>query len=427
MHRLALVLVVLCMTGCASLVPGTGQLTSAPRLTAGACPSGGLSHIVETSVPGRPFEALASRNGRWVFVSLMPPIAKRWSHGNGGAIGVLRWTGTQLVLKRVLPLPSLPTGLALSRSDHLLVVADGRYVEFADVSRLISGAANPLLGSIRDAKAPGSVYVAISRDDRTLFVSNEAVHSVTVIDLQRARRTGFHQDAIVGSIPTGIAPVGLALSHDGRYLYITSELWGGRRGWPVNCHAPRGFGPARPIPAGAVEVVNIARARKRPMDSVVAATPAGCMPVRAVLSPGGARLYVSARGSNALLVFDTTRLVSDPAGARVATVPVGTAPVGVATVQHGRRIVVANSSRFGGRGGADLTVLDASKIGEGRAAEIGTISAGKFPRELHRLPGSQALLLTDTNSAEVELIPITCFAPRETSTVRLQGSTKTGP
>jgi YVTN family beta-propeller protein len=149
------------------------------------------------------------------------------------------------------------------------------------------------------------------------------------------------------------------------------------------------------------------------MDSVTGRTPAGCSPVRAVLSPNGARLYVTARASNAVLVFDTARLLTDPAHALLATVPVGTAPVGIAVAEHGQKIVVANSSRFGGRGGGDLTIIDASKIREGRAAVIGVISAGTFPRELHKIPDGHALLLTNTNSEEIELIPNACFGEAE--------------
>lgn len=413
MCRPQLLLVVFCLAGCTPLVPGESHLTPVRHLFANACLPGNSAHIVKASVPGRPFEALASRYGRWVFVSLMPSKSKERSGTGGGGIGVLQWSGAQLVLKRVVPLSSIPVGMALSHDGRVLVVADWRYVDFLDVSRLVSGVADPLLGSIRDAEAPGSVYVAISPDDRTLFVSNEEVNTVTVIDLHRARLTGFHQDAIIGNISTGDAPVGLAVSRNGHHLFVTSELWPGRKGWPIDCHLPSGIGPAGPVRAGAVEVVNIARARRRPMDSVTGRTPAGCSPVRAVLSPNGARLYVTARASNAVLVFDTARLLTDPAHALLATVPVGTAPVGIAVAQHGRKIVVANSSRFGGRGGRDLTIIDASKIREGRAAVAGVISAGTFPRELHKMPDGHALLLTNTNSKEIELIPNACFGEDE--------------
>jgi DNA-binding beta-propeller fold protein YncE len=297
--------------------------------------------------------------------------------------------------------------MALSHDGRLLVVADGRFVDFLDVSRLVSGAADALLGSIRDAQAPGSVYLAISLDDRTLFVSDEAVSTVTVIDLQKARATGFPHDAIIGTIPAGFAPVGLAFSSDGHYLFITSEVWPGHPGWPADCGPSTGLGP---VGAGAVEVVDVARARVRPRGAVVGLTPAGCSPVRAVLSPDGAHLYVSARGSNALLAFDEPHLVSDPAHALVTTVTVGTAPVGLEVVSNGQQVVVANSSRFGGRGGEDLTVVDTSKIDQGRATVIGTIPAGRFPRELHAMPDGQALLLTDFGSDQIELIPVALLA-----------------
>jgi DNA-binding beta-propeller fold protein YncE len=352
-------------------------------------------------VPGHPFEALASPDGCWVFVSVVS------SHQNpstgGGGIAVLRWMGPQLALERIVPLsPPRPAGMALSNDGRLLVVADDRVVHFLDVARLVSGDAHPVLGSIWDARAGGSVYVAVSSDDRTLFVSDEDVDTVTVIDLQSARQTGFREAAIIGRIPTGRAPVGLALSRDGHYLFITSEVWRGRSGWPKDCRRQPGLRSA----AGAVEIVDVARARHSPTEAVVGLTPAGCSPVRAVLSQDGTRLYVSARESNAVLVFDEGRLVSDPPHALLATVPVGTAPVGIEVVQHGERFVVANSSRFGGKGGEDLTVLDASKLDQGRAAVIGTIAVGTFPRELHATPDGQALLLTDYGSDRIELIPI---------------------
>lgn len=410
MRRLGLLLPVLCVAGCTSLLPGERHPAYARLPLATVCPSDSSAHIVTVRLPGRPFQALASRRGRWVFVSLMPSSPKRKAGAAGRGIGLMQWTGSQLLLERVVPLPSVPAGMALTHDGHLLVVAAGRYVDFLDVSRLVSGAADPILGSIRDAARPGSVYVAISRDDRTLFVSDERARGVTVVDLRRARRTGFHQGAILGHTSTGTAPVGLAVSGDDRYLFVTSELWRSRgNGWPMDCRLPLGFGPEGPVEAGAVQVVDIARARHRPRDSVISLTPAGCSPVRAVLSPDGARLYVTARASNAVLAFDTARLLTDPSRALVAAVPVGTAPVGIAVLQQGRRIVVADSSRFGGRGGEELTVIDASKIGDGRAAVVGTIPVGAFPRELHRSPEGRGLLLTDTGSDQVELLPRACF------------------
>jgi DNA-binding beta-propeller fold protein YncE len=98
--------------------------------------------------------------------------------------------------------------------------------------------------------------------------------------------------------------------------------------------------------------------------------------------------------------------VSDPAHALLAKVPVGNAPVGLAVVDQGRRIVVANSGRFGGEGGQELTVVDASRVNQGSDAVDGTIAVGHFPRELHATDDGKALLVTDFDSDQIELLSV---------------------
>jgi DNA-binding beta-propeller fold protein YncE len=130
--------------------------------------------------------------------------------------------------------------------------------------------------------------------------------------------------------------------------------------------------------------------------------------VRLVLSPSGDRAYVSARNSNALLVFDTRKLRDDPTNALLGRVPLGTAPVGVAVIDSGRKIVVTNSNRFA----ADstdrqtLTVVDASKISTGADAVIGAIPAGAFPREMRVTSDGRVLLLTNFGSRSVQMIDL---------------------
>jgi DNA-binding beta-propeller fold protein YncE len=132
--------------------------------------------------------------------------------------------------------------------------------------------------------------------------------------------------------------------------------------------------------------------------------PAGCSPVRAEIAPDGDSLYVTARGSNALLLFDTERLMTDPEHALIDRVPVGTAPVGLAVVDTGRSVIVTNSSRFGGSGGQDLTVINTSRILKGENPVAGTLPAGEFPRELHTTTDGKTLLLTNFGSDQLELI-----------------------
>src|SRR5262249_36058375 len=151
----------------------------------------------------------------------------------------------------------------------------------------------------------GSVYVNCTRDDGWLFVSDESARTITVIDLLRARSRGFGPDAIVGKIPVGRAPIALTFSPDERFLYTTSQLAGKDWGWSAACF-PEGVTPRPPAPtnpAGAVIVIDVDRAKRDPSNAVVARVPAGCNPVRLVLSRDGDVAFVTARGSDALLAF----------------------------------------------------------------------------------------------------------------------------
>jgi DNA-binding beta-propeller fold protein YncE len=348
-------------------------------------------------LPGHPFEALASHDGCSLLVSLQ-------LGGDRGGIAVLdRMTG-KLTQTRIAMLSGpLPAGMTLTHDGALLIVPDGAYVYFLDTDRLIHGA-DPVIGMMSDGDRAGAINAATTSDDRLLFVSDESLHQVTVIDLLKARQSTFKEHAIIGRIPTGRAPVGLAVSSRDEYLFITSEVLPHLH-LPPTCRAKGREGGAH-VPDGVLEVVNIERVQTNLANAIVGAVTAGCSPVRAVLSAQGDRLYVTARASDALLIFDPAALVSDPAQALLATVPVGNAPVGIAVVDQGRRIVVANSSRCGGAGGQELTVIDASRVRQGSDAVDGTVAVGHFPRELHATDDGKTLLVTDFDSDQVELLSV---------------------
>jgi len=352
---------------------------------------------LKVQMPGHPFEVLASHDGCWLFVSL------KLGHDRGGIAVLGRMAGT-LAQTRMVPLSGpLPAGMALTHDGALLIVPDGPYVYFLDTDRLIHGA-DPVVGTISDGDRAGAINAAITSDDRLLFVSDESLHQVTVIDLAKARQSGFGRAAIIGRIPTGRAPVGLALSSHDEYLFITSEVLPHLH-LPPTCRS-EGQKGGEHVPEGVVEVVSVARVQPSPADAIVGAVTAGCSPVRAVLSAQGDRLYVTARASDALLIFDPATLVSDPMHALLATVPVGNAPVGLAVLDQGRRIVVADSSRFGGAGGQELTVIDASRVNQGSLAVDGTVAVGHFPRELQATDDGKTLLVTDFDSDQIELLNV---------------------
>src|SRR5205814_503380 len=91
--------------------------------------------------------------------------------------------------------------------------------------------------------------------------------------------------------------------------------------WPNACRPP-GAPPSAPPnhPHGAVHAIEVSRALLDPAHSVVMTTDAGCDPVRLALAPMNDRAYVTARSDNALLAFDTQKLLGDSAHALIGRV-----------------------------------------------------------------------------------------------------------
>jgi DNA-binding beta-propeller fold protein YncE len=357
------------------------------------------------SVPGHPFGTVMTRDRRWLFVSVTSSNPK-----SVNGVAMLSRRGAKTTLKKVFLVEGEPTGMVMTHDDKLLVVADGDFVVFLDVGRMIAKSDDPIVGYISDGDFSGSVYVNVTADDRFLFVSDESNESITVINLGKARAEGFKESAIVGKIPVGEAPIALTFSPDGRWLYTTSEIAPKSFGWSIDCK-PEGEDPAKTTPQypqGAIIVVDVARAETDPANSVVARVPAGCSPVRLAITPAGDRVFVTARNSNALLAFDSDKLRSDSAHALIGTVPVGSSPVGVASINGGKHVLVTNSNRFSADRAArqTLTVIDAAKVAAGQSAVIKNLPAGAFPREFGRSPDGRTVFVANYNSNEIQVIDL---------------------
>src|ERR1039458_2904551 len=384
-------------------------LLALSALAGSAQPSGcnapAASPSVTITLPSRPFAVRPSADGCQVFVSLVGDN----NSGKNAGIALLKRAEGRTELLRVIPLKSPPTGLALAHDGKLLIAAAGDGPVFLDVGRMASGDSNPVLGSFSDGANSQSIYANVSPGDKLLFISEERAHSITVIDLQRARSNGYKADAIVGKIPVANAPIALTFSPDGKWLYTTSQVALPDWHWPKACK-PEGRDPSTTEisnPEGAVMVVDVARASTDPAQAVVARVPAGCSPVRMAISPDGARIYVTARNSNAVLAFDTAKLLSDPEHARVATASVGTAPVPIAVVDAGRKVIAGNSDRFGASTALQsLVVLEAAKMEAGTDATLGTIPAGAFPREMALSADGHTLFLANFGSNTLQVIDV---------------------
>jgi DNA-binding beta-propeller fold protein YncE len=198
-------------------------------------------------------------------------------------------------------------------------------------------------------------------------------------------------------IPLGIAVVGTAVAPDGRWLYATSELASQRIGHRSGHRGAQ----------GTLSVISLSKAGTDPAHSVLATVTAGCGPVRVITSADGSVVWVTARESDMLLGFSAAGLLSDPAHSLIARVGVGEAPVGLALVDGGQRIVVADSNRFA-TGGArsSLAVVNVTAALAGKPALAGYLPAGGFPRQMALEPDGRTLLVTNFTSGQLEEVNV---------------------
>lgn len=328
------------------------------------------------SLAGPPFGISVTSDGRWSFVD----------ETSNGRLAVL---STRVFRPRVVRTIAVSPGV-----EGNSLTADGRYLLLANggngamvlsVNRAETGAGRVVLGTLAQpgAHGPGgAIEVVSSPDGRYAFVSVEYEARIAVYDLHAALADHFSRASYLGSIPTGQLVDGLAVSPDKRWLYATSEI-------------------------GSLSVIRLATAEHQPARSVISIVPAGCNPTRVAPSPDGHIVWVAARGGDQLLAFSATKLRTDPAHAQLAAVPVGATPVGLALINGGREVVVADSNRFQTTGAiAELTVVRAAAALAHHPALIGTIPTGTFPRELAVEPRHPTLLVGNFGSNQLEAVDL---------------------
>jgi DNA-binding beta-propeller fold protein YncE len=267
----------------------------------------------------------------------------------------------------------------------------------------------------------GTLSVAITPDGRYAFVDNEygiAPGSVLngnigVVAIQRDASGNFISGTtLIGQIPTGgIAIAGMLLSHDSNRLYVTSELTGAgiipaATGNPILFHGNcTQTNTANPSYTGILSVIDVASAEVTPDNtSIMSTVAAGCSPTRMVETADDKTLWLSARGDNRVLAFDTSLLESNPDVSLVGyTNSGGNAPVGLGLFDKDHYLAVANSDRFSTPlVDGNVAILDVSD--PTRASVIETTPAGLFPREIDVGPDDSTLYLTNFASKTLQVI-----------------------
>jgi len=373
-------------------IVGTTATSHSARLDHAVMPAPGCSTVVarapalhyETrfvSAPGAPFGIATSHDGRFAFVA-----------GEFLQVYSLASATPEFVREDSLFSDESFSGLTLSPNGRYLVAASGTGVIVFDVAQLEHGGAGPTSGLVGTLIGDGqsSIEAAFSPDGHYVFVTFEDKDDLQVFKFADAVAHNFSSASyLLGSVPLGVAPVGVAVSPDGRYLYATSEERNSSQ------------------TEGTLTTIDLAEAERSPSQAVVSTVSAGCSPVRVVTTSRS--VYVTARESDEVLEFSASRLVTDPHGALEDRVRVGEAPVGLALADGDSTIVVGDSDRFDVPGtSANLAVV--------KIADDGTLTlagylepprwSGLFPRDMTSTPDGSTVLISDFDSYQLEAVKI---------------------
>ena len=347
-----------------------------PGCTTAAASAKQLSKVTSAMVKlgDQPFGVTTTPSGAHTFVTLRNSVAVL---ANSSALAP--------TLLHTMSVPGARKGDVVTSNDKELLVTSGSGALVLDTKDAEHGHV-VLLGTLSSPGGRGAVEIELSPNDRFAFVTLQSSGGVAVFNLQEALAGNF-ASAFVGLIPTGVEPVGMATSPDGKWLYVTSIE-------KVKTSNPS---------AGLLSVVNLAKAEVNPAKSVVSTAAAGCSPVRVIVSTSGTDVWVTARESDALLGFSAAKLRTDPKHALIARVAVGAGPIGLTFVDQGKRIVVANSNLMNLPGAvSSLSVVSTSAALAGQPALLGTVKSGVQPRQFAIEGGS--LLVTNTGSGQLQAV-----------------------
>lgn len=365
--------------GCQAVAPLEKNLTSV--------------RTAQITVPAHPFGLVYAHKHDIAFVAL------------NTSLGVLDTSAFTPSLIHEIPLPAPyesvqgAAGIAITHNGrHVLVTTFSTAVIVVDAAKAAIGSADAVVGVLNGIAAAGdsAIEVTISKDDKYAFVSQEdgsrqtgGLGTIEVFKLHRPAANGTVSGTYVGYLILDELVVGTALSSNGRFLYATSET-------------------SSNTTQGTLSVIDVEKLKTNPSEALISKVPAGCGAVRVIVSRDDKVVWVTARESNALLAFDASKLISDQSAALLASVQVGTSPVGLIFAgQNERRILTANSNRFGyGNATTGLSVVDVEAALRGGQATLGQIPTGLFPRELAKSRDGKTVLVSDYGSLMVQAVDV---------------------
>jgi hypothetical protein len=358
-----------------------------PGCTTATAPAKTLS-VKSSSVKlgGRPFAVLVTPDKKFTFVTI------------GDALAVLSNPPVQLngrglapTLLHTLHVPGASKGMAITDDGKYLLVATAGGAKVLNVADAEQGNV-AIVGTLDSPGGRGAVQISLSPDNQFAFVTRQTSGGMAVFNLGQALANGFATSSLVGLVPTGEEPVGVAVSSDPahKWIYVTSM---------------RQVGAPNPS-QGFVSVINQHTAEVNPAKAVVAKVAAGCSPVRVLTSSDGSKVWVTARESDALLAFSARKMRGkNREHSLIARVDVGEGPIGFTFIKNGREIVVADSNLKNlPNVQPDISVVSVSKALNRQPALLGLVKSGELPRQFYAQ--IKRLLVTNYGSGQLQNILI---------------------
>ncbi len=177
--------------------------------------------------------------------------------------------------------------------------------------------------------------------------------------------------SVTGTVNVGPNPVSVTVSADGDWIFVVTQ------------------GDAKTPPT--LDIISSG-------STTVAGTAAlGVQPTFSIVDSNSNRLYVANTGDNTVSVFDAANVVSGPPATipLLATVPVGTGPVGIAELPNGSMFYVANA------GSDDVTVVSGNSF-----SPLATVAlpAGANPVWIASEPTSTKIYVADKGTSQTTII-----------------------
>ena len=329
------------------------------------------------SVGGKPFGVAITSDGKYSFIS------------TGNDVVVLDNRGGSLAPAQVATIPAqgAKKGEAITPNGKYLLAAAGSGAYVISVTEAEAGDGGAVLGTLTSPHGAGAAEISVSPDNSFAFVTLQDSAEVAVFDLRKSVAGGFGQSGLVGMVPVGADPVGIAQSPGGHWLYVAQE------------------GTQTPPAEERLYVLSASRAETDPSKAVQTSAIAGCGPARVIVSGNGDDVWVTDRESNALVAFSAAKLLTNPAHSLIARVNVGQNPTGETFIRGGTQIMVADAN-LNHYPGADTLMLVSTQaaLRGGSGAVLGvTPSSGQMTRELGLEPGG-TLLVSDSGSGKLQVI-----------------------